>query len=85
MVSENLPKSTLWFGAFASTLTTGLTAYLPRVNKKRAKALTLFKDLSLFIAALRGTSPITDDDFWFKYKGFENRYVELMHGQETDT
>jgi hypothetical protein len=81
LVSERLPESALWFGAVASTITTGITIFISllSLDRVRADAVVLYKDVGSFLARLRGGLPVSDDLFWQHYKDFELRLLNLEH------
>jgi hypothetical protein len=88
LLSKSLPQTALWFGAVASTLTTGITLYLKSsgLNQVRAKCLTVFSDLGQFLAEVRSSDNMSEEYYWKKYKAFESRVAELqygLHGQDT--
>jgi len=75
LLSKAVPEATLWFGAIVSTVTTGLTLYLKSsgLNKKRTKALDLYRDLGQFLAEVRASETLDDTRFWDEYKKYEGQ------------
>jgi len=85
LLSQKLPESTLWFGALASTLITGITLYMysSGMNRMRRQALALYEEIGQFIAVIRSTE-IPENQFWNQYKHFEAALKNLKHGRHDD-
>jgi hypothetical protein len=83
LLSKTVPQGVLWFGAIASTLTSGITVYIKTsgINKKRSKALALYRDMGQFVAEVRTSKTLTDAEFWAKVKSYEFEIAALQHGQ----
>jgi hypothetical protein len=79
LLSEKLPRSTLWFGAIASTLTIGVTIYINSAGTSlaRDKALSLRHDLGQFIARVRSTPDLSEIQYWEEYKEYQNKWDQL--------
>lgn len=82
LISDVLPKSTLWFGAIASSLTTGITLYMSTtgINRTRSRALALHGRVAKLLARVRAGS-IEDGDFWDEYKNLEHEFTECQYAR----
>lgn len=83
LLSKTVPQATLWFGAIASTLATGIALYLKSsgINQVRTKALVVFRDLGQFLAEVRASKNMPEEHYWSKYKEFESRVIDLRYGR----
>ncbi len=82
LLSEAIPRPVLWFGALASTLTTGITIYVgtTNLNRYRSRALGLLKRASKFLAKVR-SKELRDNEFWDNYKFIEVTLRDIQHGR----
>jgi hypothetical protein len=82
LVTNALPKSTLWFGAFASTLVTGITLYMSGTGLKRTRtrALALHGEVAKLLAKVR-SDEISEGEFWNEYKALEQKFWQIQHGR----
>lgn len=79
------PDATIWLGAILSTIVTGLTIYMyaSGINRKRTTAISLHRELSAFLAAIRSSEEGVDDsEFWDKFKSIETRIRTIEHERD---
>ncbi|HYX72880.1 MAG TPA: hypothetical protein VE732_08920 [Nitrososphaera sp.] len=87
LLSNKVPGTTLWFGAIASTVVSGITLYIKSsgLNRTRVKALSLYQDLGQLIAEVRDAESLQDISYWPKVKQIEGRIADLRYGRQDDT
>jgi hypothetical protein len=73
LMSDKAPHFILWVGAIASTVTSGLTAYVAfsALVQKSDDLLVLSHDIGALLGRLRSSHPPDKDEFWGEtgYKG----------------
>jgi hypothetical protein len=86
LASDALPKVVGWIGAVISTLVTGLTIYMytSGVQRKRKKAQAILSELGKFIARVRSSPNMSENEFWAGYKFFEAVVTDLKFGRGDD-
>ena len=82
LLSNALPKSTLWFGAIASTATTFIALYMGNSGmvRTRNQALALLSDIELFMGVLRANGYLSHEEYFGNYKPLRNRFHRLKYG-----
>jgi hypothetical protein len=87
LLSKRIPETTLWFGAVASTIVSGITLYIKSsgLNRTRVKALSLYQDLGQFLAEVRDAESLHEIGYWPKTKRFDSRIADLRYGLQDDT
>ncbi len=81
LITEAIPRVVLWFGAFASSVTTApsIVPIFRDFPKKRMEALTLYQEIGQFIAAVRASQDVLSEDYWASLKRFETKIADLKN------
>ena len=68
-----------------STVVTGLTIYMysSAVQKKRKKAVIVYKEIGEFLGEVRGNPHLDEMEFWNKFKVYEGM-VETIPSAKDD-
>jgi hypothetical protein len=85
VLSDELPKITLWIGAIASTFVTLATVYLKSVEapKRHARLIALHGKIAQLLAKVR-SGKIDDQEFWETYKELEHAWVSSKEALNID-
>jgi hypothetical protein len=81
LISDTIPKAMGYAGAAVSTVVTFLTIYMysSGLNTKRKTAIFIFKEIGKFMADVRASASMSEQEFWTKYKPFEGMIMDLQY------
>jgi hypothetical protein len=55
--------------------------YSSGLNTKRKTAIFIFKEIGKFMADVRASASMSEQEFWTKYKLFEGMIMDLQYGR----